>query len=161
MTHGDADSHTHRAQAGLHHIALKAHDWDASIAVYTALNFAVRLVWGAAGSRVAFLAAPDGTCLELFEPGAIAGPDVAGLNFEEAIPHVCFRSADVDRDCAVAASLGMEVIWESQDRVVEVNGQPVEVRLCFLRGPSGEVVELISGMPDWSGLDWPRASSET
>ncbi len=135
------------AQGGMHHVAVKAIDWDASTRLYEALGFPVKMTWGSPGQRMALLAARDGSCIEMFETTEPI-PDDAELNFHQAIPHFCIRTDDVDAACATVRALGMNVLWEPRDS--GTGDEALKPRICFFEGPAGEVIELIQGMPDWS-----------
>jgi mannose-6-phosphate isomerase-like protein (cupin superfamily)/catechol 2,3-dioxygenase-like lactoylglutathione lyase family enzyme len=137
-------------ECGIHHAAVKATDWDASTRLYEALGFPAKMTWGSPGQRIAFLAARDGSCIEMFETTE-PFPDDAELNFHEAIPHICIRTDDVDASCEVARALGMKVLWEPRDS--GTGDEALTPRICFFEGPAGEVIELIQGMPDWSEPD--------
>ncbi len=134
------------ANHGLHHVGVKAHDWDASMRFYRdALGFAMELGWGEAPSRIAWLATADGVRVELFEDVDYV-PDARGaLDTGTAVLHFCLWLRDVDGAHARAAALGARTVLEPQDVELELTtaDEPLAVRVCFLEGPSGELIELL------------------
>ena len=79
---------------GVHHIALKATDFDRSLAFYRGLGFRPTMEWGSAGeqdTRAAMLDSGDGSCIELFAGGSRQQP---GSWF-----HLAFRVPDCDAAC--------------------------------------------------------------
>ena len=103
---------------GFHHVAIRAHDFDASVKFYTeALGFTEKIAWGEDRGRAIMLDTGDGNYLEIFAndvDGAIerARGDVAGVTVEP--------------------------------KSIEINStpQPTPVRLAFFKGPDGEIIEL-------------------
>jgi len=126
---------------GFHHVAIRAADFDRSVAFYTdTLGFSQKIEWGEAPNRATMLDAGDGNYVEIFErvDQAPPGPD------EHAILHFAFRTDDVDRAIEVARAAGCEVTMEPKglDIPTTVGPHPVPVRIAFFKGPDGEVIEL-------------------
>lgn len=120
--------------SGFHHVALRARDFEKSLAFYRdGLGFPVAHSWGEGDGRIALLDLGDGNYLELFAsaPGAPISPD--GCYF-----HLALRSIDVDRDIETVRALGCTVTIEPKS--VEVNGKVL--RVGFFLGPDGEVLEF-------------------
>jgi glyoxylase I family protein len=139
---------------GLHHVAVEAADFEASLRFYVdGLGFAERLRFPEetpAGTRtVAFLDAGDGTYVELFSPTR-AGPERAGgptpggaAGRGPALFHFALRVTDCDAATARAIAAGASLEEGPEDAVL-AGDPPVPCRYCFVRGPSGESVELIA-----------------
>ena len=126
--------------AGFHHIALRARDFERSLAFYTeGLGFTLGHQWGEGAGRIALLDIGDGNYVELFasEPGQT--PDPSG-DVPAPWPyfHLALRSTDVDADIAHVRSLGCQITVEPKS--VEVNGKTI--RVGFFLGPDGEVLEF-------------------
>ena len=134
---------------GLHHVAIEAADFEASLRFYCdGLGFAERLRFPeetpSGVLQVAMLDAGDGTYVELFSP-TDGGPEAAGgpVPGGPALFHVALRVADCDAATARARAAGAEVETEPTDAVL-AGDPPVPCRYSFVRGPSGESVELIA-----------------
>ncbi|MEM8783750.1 MAG: VOC family protein [Planctomycetota bacterium] len=135
---------------GFHHAAIRAHDFDASVAFYTGvLGLTPKLSWEAPGQRAVMLDAGRGDYLEIFErPDAPATPTEP----EPPLLHVAFRTDALDATLSAVRSAGMTVTMEARDIDI-ANTEPdadqegclpavVPVRIAFFRGPDGEHVEL-------------------
>ncbi len=138
---------TNRAlsSAGVHHIAVRARDYDKSFAFYTdGLGFTPAHQWKQGETRAALLDIGDGNYLELFEarPDQMPPP---GAATPEAWPllHLALRSADVDRDTEIVRALGAPVTV--QPTSVDINGKAI--RIAFFLGPDGEVLEFFQHFP--------------
>jgi glyoxylase I family protein len=118
---------------GFHHVAIRAHDFDASVKFYTeVLGFAERVRWGEGNGRGILLDTGDGNYLEIFAGGA-PGPKPEG-----AFLHLALRTDNVDAAIEVARRAGMEVTVEPKG----VSLGPVPARIAFFKGPDGEIIEL-------------------
>lgn len=134
---------------GLHHVAIEAADFEASLRFYTdGLGFTERLRFPEETPdgtlTVAFLDAGDGTYVELFSP-ATSGPQQAGGSTPggPALFHFALRVGDCDAATERARRAGATV--EEEPTTTTLAGDPpVECRYSFVRGPSGESVELIA-----------------
>ena len=128
---------------GLHHVAIKTTDWNRTIQFYQeVLGCTVKLTWGGAPARAAYLDAGNGTHLEVFEdPSYRPAPN-------GSIVHYCLRSSRVDFVCERARSFGAKVTMEPKSASLHsTNGAGVvSIRLCFFEGPSGELIELLDGV---------------
>lgn len=135
---------TDAPQSGLDHIGIFAREWEQSVAFYEdALGFSTKLLWGEAPGRCAYLDSGDGTCIELFENPAL--PPAADP--PELIPHICLRTNDVDAAHErLVVDHGASSVWEPRDVTLNATDGDVVVRLCFVRGPAGEVIELLQGI---------------
>lgn len=123
---------------GFHHLAMKTHDFDASVDFYTeVLGLARGAAWGAPGSRAVMLKTGDGSHLELFERAPGKGET------EELHPllHFALRVADCDAVLERVRETGAEITTDVKN--VDIPSDPVyPVRIAFFRGPGGEIVEL-------------------
>lgn len=131
--------------AGFHHIALRARDFDRSLAFYCeGLGFTLAHQWGEGPGRLALLDIGDGNYVELFasRPGQI--PDPAG-DAPEPWPyfHLALRTDNVDADIAHVRALGCPLTVEPKS--VDVNGKTI--RVGFFLGPDGEVLEFFQHQP--------------
>lgn len=122
------------SQTGFHHVALRAHDFDASLKFYTeGLGFPIAHAWGEGEKRIALLDLGDGNYLELF--ASAEGVEIVGGN---QFFHLALRSIDVDADIAKVRALGCPITVEPKS--VEVNGKTI--RVGFFLGPEGETWEF-------------------
>ena len=118
---------------GFHHVAIRVHDFDASVKFYTeVLGFTERVRWGEGNGRGILLDTGDGNYLEIFAGGA-PGPKPEG-----AFLHLALRTDNVDAAIEVARRAGMEVTVEPKD----VRLGTVQARIAFFKGPDGEIIEL-------------------
>ena len=128
--------------AGFHHVALRARDFDKSLAFYTdGLGFPVAHQWGEGNSRVALLDIGDGNYVELCasSPGQSLAPD-SDVPAPWPYFHLAFRSTDIDADIAHVRALGCPITIEP--RTVPINGKTI--RVGFFLGPDGEVIEFFA-----------------
>ena len=124
---------------GFHHIALRASDFEATLRFYQeGLGFVRTYGWGEGDSRAAMLDTGDGNYLEVFAGGKRAAGEEAP---EGALLHFALRTSDVDGDYARALAAGAVSQIEPKD-VIIAGEYPVPVRLAFVKGPDGEVIEF-------------------
>jgi glyoxylase I family protein len=120
---------------GFHHAALKARDFEKSIAFYTkALGMREKRRWGEGEGRAIMLDAGGGNILEIFAGGS--GPKPEGV-----LVHLAFRTKDCDGMLAQARGAGAEVTMEPNS-VQIASTPPTQVRIAFCKGPDGEVIEF-------------------
>ena len=121
---------------GFHHIALRAHDFDATVAFYTeALGFTKGSAWGEGDGRAIMLDAGNGNYLEVFS-GGTNEPKPEGLFF-----HLALHVDDCDAYLQRAIAAGAEVTMEATSLDIP-SDPPLPVRIGFVKGPNGEVVEF-------------------
>ena len=120
---------------GIHHVAIRVKDFDASVKFYCdELGFKELLSWGEGDKRAAMLDTGDGCCFEIFAGGTGHGSDGAFL-------HLALNCKDIDGVIERVRTAGMEIRTEPKD--VEIpSDPPTSVRLAFFKGPDEEVVEL-------------------
>lgn len=138
--------------SGLHHVAIRAVDFDATIAFYTAgLGFRVHHRFAVPGriDRAAFLDAGDGRYVEVFDDGSTVQAEGRRRRPDEertegALLHFCLRVPDVAAAFERALAAGAEA--RIAPRGVNLGGDPpVEVEVAFVTGPNGEVIEFFRG----------------
>lgn len=128
------------SSAGVHHIAVRACDYDKSFAFYTdGLGFTPAHQWGEGETRAVLLDIGDGNYLELFASHPDQVPAL-GADIPPAWPllHLALRSTDVDRDMEIVRALGAPITVPPTN--ADINGKTV--RIAFFLGPDGEVLEL-------------------
>ena len=128
-----------RNAPGFHHIALRASDFEATLRFYQdGLGFVRTFGWGEGDGRAAMLDTGDGNYLEVFAGGKRAAGEEAP---EGALLHFALRTSDVDGDYARALAAGARSQVEPKD-VLIAGEYPVPVRLAFVVGLDGEVIEF-------------------
>ena len=135
---------------GFHHVAIRAVDFDETIRFYTeGLGFQVHYRFSVPEriDRAAFLDAGDGRFIEVFGDGSIVQSE-GRRRFpneepvEGAVLHFCLRVADVEASYAKALAAGAHSrVAPRTSRLGE--DPPVEVRIAFVTGPNGEVIEFL------------------
>jgi len=135
---------------GFHHVAIRAVDFDETIRFYTeGLGFRVHFPFSVPGriDRAAFLDAGDGRFIEVFGPGSIVQAEGRRREPNEertegALLHFCLRVADTDASYSRALAGGAVSRVEPGTR--RLGEDPlVEVRIAFVTGPNGEVIEFM------------------
>lgn len=136
---------------GFHHVAVRAKDFDATLKFYVeGLGFRLHVPFSIPGriDRAAFLDAGDGHYVEIFGPASIVQSEGRRLEpgeeaTEGAVLHFCLRAADVDASYARALAAGATSRVEPVTR--RTSEDPlVEVRIAFVTGLNGEVIEFLS-----------------
>lgn len=127
---------------GFHHVALRASDFEATVDFYTkGLGFKERFGWGEGDNKVVLLDAGDGNYLEVFAGGSDE-PKSEGSFF-----HIALRAEDIDTAVQYAKDAGAEVTVEPKD--VVLGDQPsIQVRIAFVKGLNGEVIEFFQSIGD-------------
>ena len=128
-----------RVMAGLgsHHIALRAIDYEASIAFYTevmGMEKAVEFIGD--GRRIALLDIGDGSHLEVFEP--LPDTPQPGDASDDIFFHFALATSDIAPALERVRAAGMEITTE----LTNADLGPLNVTIAFFKGPSGEIVEL-------------------
>lgn len=127
------------SQGGFHHIALRARDFDRSLAFYVdGLGFTLAHRWGEGPGRIALLDLGDGNYLELFaaKPGQLPDDPPPAWPFF----HLALRSINVDADIERVRALGCPITVEPKS--VDVGDPPKTIRVGFFLGPDGETLEF-------------------
>ncbi len=121
---------------GVHHIAIRARDFEKSLAFYAALGMQPTMTWGEGDGRAAMLDAGNGTAVELFA----GGPETPKP--EGAWTHLAFRVDDCDAAFNAAVAAGATVTLAPKEMTIPAVPTPLHVRLAFVLGPDGEVLEF-------------------
>lgn len=128
-----------KTASGFHHIALRATDFEATLRFYQdGLGFTRAYGWGEGDSRAAMLDTGDGNYVEVFA-GGTRMPE--GEAPEGALLHFALRTPDADAAFARAVAAGAQAHIAPKD-VVLPGDPPVPVRLAFVRGLDGEIIEF-------------------
>jgi len=129
--------------SGFHHVAIRARDFDKSVAFYTdVLGLTTKIAWGEKPGRAIMLDAGNGDYLEIFER-----PDQEWPGGEQgAILHLALRTNDVDGMTERARAAGCDVTMDPKhvDLPTTTGPHPLPVRISFFQGPDGEVIELFA-----------------
>jgi glyoxylase I family protein len=134
------------AGGGFHHVAIRAWDFEKTLAFYQeGLGFVRVYGWGAderasggKDSRAALLDTGDGNYLEVFAGGTRPPADAPP---EGAILHFALRTTNTDEAFARAVAAGGRV--QLEPKTVPIAGDtPKEFRIAFVVGPDGEVFEF-------------------
>ena len=122
---------------GFHHVAIRAHDFEASVNFYTeALGFKKKIAWGEDKKRAIMLDAGDGNYLEIFANGTDEPKP------EGSIIHFALRTSDCDAALERARTAGAEVTMEPKSLDLPSEPQATPVRIALCKGPDGEVIEF-------------------
>jgi len=136
--------------SGFHHVAIRAADFDATIAFYTqGLGFKVHYRFSVPDriDRAAFLDAGDGRYIEVFGQGSTVQSEGRRRRPDEeptegALLHFCLRVTDVEASYARALAAG--AVSRIAPRIARLGGEPpAEVQIAFVVGPNGEVIEFL------------------
>jgi catechol 2,3-dioxygenase-like lactoylglutathione lyase family enzyme len=125
---------------GLHHVTVRTVDFEGSIRFYReALGFGTPYRWSFPGvvDRAAFLDSGNGTWVEIFADGSPDRHDEP----TEGLVHFALLYDDVDAAFERALAAGAAPLMEPGSFTLQ-GDPPVEVRLAYVQGPSGERIEL-------------------
>lgn len=121
---------------GFHHLAIRSRCFEKSVRFYNeGLGFPIVRAWGEGKGRIVLLDAGNGNYVEIFANGE-GTPPAEGL-----IWHFAFRADDCDAAMARALAAGAEVYREAKSLTI-ASEPPLPVRLAFVKGPDGELVEF-------------------
>lgn len=127
---------------GVHHIAVRAADFDRSLAFYTeTLGLPLKATWLLRERRVAFVEIVPGSIVEIFER------DPESFSGSPPILHFSFRTDDVSGMTERVRAAGFRVTTEPKDFPIETSAGPMALHLSFVEGPDGEVIEFMAS-PD-------------
>ena len=132
------------APAGFHHVALKVHDFDRVVGMYIAgLGFKEKIRWGAGDGRGIMLDTGAGDYLEIFAGGPAVLPAAAGpMAHAGPTIHFAIRTPDTDAATARAVAAGFTVTVPPKDVTIPSAPQPTPIRISFVAGPAGEMIEF-------------------
>jgi glyoxylase I family protein len=121
---------------GIHHVALRVRNFEKSLQFYSqVLGFEERVRWNESPNRIALLDMGNRSYLELFE--AFTRPNEK----EDAFWHLAIRVNDVDSVFKMCREAGCESHVEPKS-LNNLGGTKINVRLAFVKGPDGELVEF-------------------
>jgi glyoxylase I family protein len=124
---------------GVHHIAVRALDFDRSVAFYTTvLGLPLKSTWTRKTGRAAFVEISPGSYMEIFEWAPV---EHSG---EAPILHFCLRTDDVDGMTERARAAGYRITVEPVNSDIETSIGLMKLRLSYVEGPDGEAIELMS-----------------
>ncbi len=121
---------------GVHHIALRATDFDKSLAFYKGLGLTERVAWGDGDGRAAMLDFGDGNCLELFANGE------RGEGVDKRFYHLALRVDDVKSAFEIALKAGATPKNEPMTVSPEGATKRLSMEIAFVYGPDGEIIEF-------------------
>ena len=130
------------SQARFHHIALRVTDFERSLRFYTeGLGMKAVLRWGEGDGAAAMLDIGDGGCIEMFAGGSPReiADDSAGWFF-----HLAIGTDDPDAAFRRAIEAGAKEKSAPGEAVIRDAGGSVPLRIAFVTGPDGEVIEFFS-----------------
>jgi len=121
---------------GVHHLALSVVDFDKSIKFYTeGLGFEKVTEWGEGTGRAALLDIGNGSCFEIFGNG--------NTNEQKDAKFAHIALATTNPDLAYANALAAGAVSQAEPKSLEIPATPpMPVRIAFVRGPDGEVLEF-------------------
>jgi len=120
---------------GFHHLAMRVRDFDGSVAFYTkGLGLEQTMAWGEGDGRAVMLACGNGNHIELFAGGA---PMPEGV-----VLHFAFTTEDCDGAFARAVAAGAVEHMAPKSLTIPSQPAPLPVRIAFVKGPDGEVIEF-------------------
>ncbi|MCQ2424414.1 MAG: VOC family protein [Clostridia bacterium] len=142
------------AKLGIHHIALRVKDYDASFRFYTeVLGLKFFTSWTtAAGAKVALLDTGNNRFIELFSDGTDAAEE------NQRFTHISFRTVDVNAAYEAAIAGGATSIMEPSEKKIDASPVRIKIKCAFVRGPGGETIEFFHmerrGTEYANGMGW-------
>jgi catechol 2,3-dioxygenase-like lactoylglutathione lyase family enzyme len=130
------------AGCGVHHVAIQARDWEASLKLYRdVLGMPVVAQFGTPERKIVLLDIGDGSCIELFQPTA-STPAPGSPAGNDPITHIAFTASDTRAATEHVRAAGYRITVEP--RAVRLNA--LDVVISFFEGPNGEVIEFFQTM---------------
>jgi len=121
---------------GVHHLALSALDYDKSIKFYTeGLGFELVAEWGEGTGRGSLLDIGNGSHFEIFANG--------NENEQKDAKFAHYAFATSNPDLAYENAMAAGAVSQMEPKSLEIPATPpLPVRIAFVRGPDGEVLEF-------------------
>lgn len=128
---------------GLHHVAIRTHDLDASVKFYTqVLGMKTVVAFNPDERSFVQLDAGDGSIVELMQDDKEVEP-AAERNVHW---HYALRTTKIEEVVAAVEAAGMTITVPTKSVTLTNTAtdppSPVPVKVAFFLGPSGELVEL-------------------
>lgn len=124
------------AVKGFHHVALRAKDFDSSVAFYKTLGLTECVRWGEGDGRAIMLDMGDGGRIEIFARGEDRD------RVDERFLHLAFAVDDVDAAYETAVKAGASTKYEPYEASPPDAVPPIRMRVAFVYGPDGELLEF-------------------
>ena len=127
------------AGCGMHHVAVQARDWEASLRLYRdVLGLEPIAEFGAPERKIVLLDTGDGSHMELFAPTA-ESPAEGSESPNDPVTHFALAVDDAPAATEHVRAAGYEVTMEPKDLQLD----SLNVTIAFFTGPSGESVEFV------------------
>jgi catechol 2,3-dioxygenase-like lactoylglutathione lyase family enzyme len=124
---------------GVHHVAVRASDFDRTIAFYTeVIGLSLSATWQTDRGRAAFVEIVPGSYMEIFERPA------EEIHGDPPILHFCLRTDDVVAMTERARAAGYPVGIEPKTLDIATSAGTKSLHLAFVDGPDGEQVEFMA-----------------
>jgi glyoxylase I family protein len=122
------------------HAAVKVSDLDASVRFYEKLGFKVFASWGEGDGRAVLLDIGGGEYIELFAGGKKAGAtDGSAAGHWQ---HIALTPDSIDDAYNTAIAAGAKSQIAPKDVPLASSPKPMTLRIAFVEGPDGEVIEF-------------------
>lgn len=121
--------------SGVHHIAVKAKNFDDTIKFYTeGLGLEKHLSWGETGKRISFLSAGGNTFIQVFED--TCKEDTANATYT----HIAFYTKSCEEAIQSAKNAGAKVKGPIE---MKISSNPdIIMKTAYCKGPDGESIEF-------------------
>jgi len=120
-----------------HHLALRASDYDKTVAMYQALGMRELYAWGEGDARICMLGIDGGGGIEVFAGAADRYPA------EGRFQHFALSVRDIDATYAAALAAGFAPRQAPREDVLRTRPVGTPVRVAFVRGPDNESLEFL------------------
>lgn len=122
--------------AGVHHLAVSAADYEKSIKFYTeGLGCELVAEWGEDTGRGALLDIGNGSHFEIFANGS------ANEQQDAKFPHFALTTSNPD--IAYKNAMAAGAVSHMEPKNVDIPATPpLPVRIAFVKGPDGELIEF-------------------
>jgi glyoxylase I family protein len=122
---------------GVHHIAVQAQDWEASLRLYRdVLGMPIVAEFGTPDRRILLLDIGDGCHIELFAPRGAGSADQPAA--QTPLTHIALAATDTRQAIEHVRQAGYTVTVEPKD----VQLGPIHATIAFFSGPNGETIEF-------------------